>query len=66
MPFFNQQKGENDRRKYFVFNLQEGMLPTQLGLNPQPPDHQLDAHQTEPPRPAVQIRAAARETFSIF
>ena len=42
--------GENDRRKYFMINLHERMLPTWRGLNPQPPDHQLDAHPTEPPR----------------
>ena len=33
-------------------NLHERMLPTQLGLNPQSPDHQSDAHPTEPQRPA--------------
>ena len=27
MPFLNQQKGENDRRKYFMINLYERMLP---------------------------------------
>ena len=27
------------------------MLPTLHGSNQQPPDHQSDAHQTEPPRP---------------
>ena len=26
MPFLNQQKGENDRRKYFMINLHERML----------------------------------------
>ena len=39
LPFLNQRTGENDRRKYFVINLHERMLPT----NPQPPDHQWDA-----------------------
>ena len=28
------------------------MLPTRLGSNMQPPDHQMDAHPNEPPRPA--------------
>ena len=28
------------------------MLPIRRGSNPQPPDHQSDAHPTEPPRPA--------------
>ena len=31
-------------------NLHERMLPTRRGLNPQPPDHQSDAHPTEPLR----------------
>ena len=30
-------------------NLQERMLPTRRGLNPQPSDHESDAHPTEPP-----------------
>ena len=34
MPFLNQQKGENDRRKYFMINLQERMLPTLAGVEP--------------------------------
>ena len=29
----------NDCRKYCMINLHERMLPTQRGLNPQPPDH---------------------------
>ena len=34
-------------------NLHERMLPTRRGSNQQlPPDHQSDAHPTEPPRPA--------------
>ena len=28
MPFLHQRKGENDRRKYFMINLHERMLPT--------------------------------------
>ena len=35
-----------------MIKLHERMLPTQLGLNPHPPDHQSDAHPTEPPTPA--------------
>ena len=42
LPFLNQQKGENDRRKYFMINLHERMLPTSAGLNPRPPRLQLD------------------------
>ena len=34
MPFLNQQKGENDRRKYFMINLHERMLPTSAGVEP--------------------------------
>ena len=34
LPFFNQQKGENDRRKYFMINLHERMLPTSAGVEP--------------------------------
>ena len=30
LPFFNQWKGENDHRKYFVINLQDRMLPQQF------------------------------------
>ena len=42
MPFLNQQKGENDRRKYFMTSLHERMLPTSAGLHPRPPGLQLD------------------------
>ena len=31
LPFLNQRKGENDRRKYFMINLIERILPTQRG-----------------------------------
>ena len=34
LPFFNQRKGENDRRKYFMINLHERMLPTSAGVEP--------------------------------
>ena len=50
LPFLNQWKGENNRRKYFMINPHERKLLTQLGLNPQPPDHQSNPHPTEPPR----------------
>ena len=43
----NQQKGENDRRKYFLINLHKRML-----LDLRPPGHYLDVHLTESPRPA--------------
>ena len=29
-----QRKGENDRRKYFMINLHERMLPTSAGVEP--------------------------------
>ena len=50
MPFLNQQKGENDHRKYVMINCHERMLPTRWGSNPQSPDHQSDTYPTEPPR----------------
>ena len=34
LPFLNQRKGENDRRKYFTINLHERMLPTSAGVEP--------------------------------
>ena len=34
-------------------NHREKMLPNRRGSNPQPPDHQTDAHPTEPPRPLM-------------
>ena len=34
LPFLNQQKGENERRKYFMINLQKRMLPTSAGDEP--------------------------------
>ena len=30
----NQRKGENDRRKHFMINLHEKMLPTSAGVEP--------------------------------
>ena len=40
-----------------LLNLHERMLPTRRGSDPQPPDHQLDAHPTEPPRPTAYFGA---------
>ena len=37
MPFLNQRKGENDRRKYFVITLHERMLSTSVGVEPANP-----------------------------
>ena len=37
-------------------NLHERILLTWRGSNPQPPDHQLDAHPTKPPRQATNQR----------
>ena len=37
LSFLNQQKGENDHRKYFMVNLHE-RFPTWWESNPQPPD----------------------------
>ena len=34
LAFLNQRKGENDRRKYFMINLHERMLPTSAGVEP--------------------------------
>ena len=34
MSFLNQQKGENDHRKYFMINLPERMLPEPEGIKP--------------------------------
>ena len=34
LPFFNQLKGDNDRRKYFMINLHKRMLPTWSNQNP--------------------------------
>ena len=41
IPFLNQQKGENDRRNYFMINLHESMWPD-WGSNQQPLDAQSD------------------------
>ena len=34
LPFLNQQKGENDCRKYFMINLHKRMLPTSAAVEP--------------------------------
>ena len=58
LPFLNQRKGENHRRKYFMMVGREWPISTKecfwalRGSNPQPPDDQPDAHPTGPPRPA--------------
>ena len=43
---------ENDHRKYFTIKSPRKNVVDPAGSNSQPPDHQSDAHQTEPPRPA--------------
>ena len=48
----NQQKGENDRRKYFMIKSPQKNVATRWGLNPLSPDYQPDALPTEPSRPA--------------
>ena len=35
-------KGENDRRKYFMINLHERMLPIRRGSNSEPPDQRIN------------------------
>ena len=50
LPFLNQWNGENDRRNYFLIKSSQKNVTDRVGSNPQPPDHQSDAHQTEPPR----------------
>ena len=48
MTFLFQREGENYRRKHFMINLYERVLPNTA----QPSDHRSDAHLTELPRPA--------------
>ena len=48
--FLNQQKAEIDRRKYFMINLHERMLPTSAGVEPATSGLQSDEHPTEPQR----------------
>ena len=43
----------NERRKYFHdHSPRKNVADPAGGSNPQPSDHPLDAHPTEPPRPA--------------
>ena len=60
LPFLNQQKGENDRRKNFMIK-----SPQKNVANLQPPDHQSDVHPTEPPIPAsaLFVQAILSETL---
>ena len=50
LPFLNQQKRENDHRKYFMINLHKRMFSTWQGSNLKAPDQHLYAHPTESPR----------------
>ena len=48
LPFLNQQKGENARRKYFSWSVStKKCCWTWRGSSLQPPDYQLNAHLTE-------------------
>ena len=58
MPFLNQRKGENGRRKYFMNKSPWKNVADPLGY-PQPPDHQLDPHPTR-------ATEASRWYFEIF
>ena len=62
LPFLNQWKRENDRRKYFMISLYERMLPDRGRSNPQPSDHHSDEHPTKPPRPTNHIWCATLES----
>ena len=42
LSVLNQRKRENDRRKYFMINLQERVLPDSAGIEPATPDHHSD------------------------
>ena len=57
MPFLNQRKGENDRRKYFMINLHERMLPTSAGVEP--------ATSWSPVGRRIQLSHRGRYTFAI-
>ena len=52
LPFLNQQKGENDPRKYFMVKSPRKNVADPAGVEPSTSCHQSDAHPTEPPRPA--------------
>ena len=34
LPFLDQRKGENDRRKYYIINFDEIMFPDPVGIEP--------------------------------
>ena len=69
LPFLNQQKGENDRRKYFMINLYERMLLTSGGEGGRGSTRDLlvssrTEHPTEPPRPArIFVRIGSVKQF---
>ena len=52
LPFLNQQKGENDRRKYFMSKSPQKNVADPAGVESVTPYYQLGVHPTEPPRPA--------------
>ena len=58
LPFLNQWKGENDRRKYFLINLHERMLPTSAGVEPAIP--------WSPVRRRIQLSHRGLFLFDIF
>ena len=62
LPFLNKRKGENDCRKYFRINSTKECCRPSRG---QTPDHQLDAHPTEPPRSAEYL-VSLRDNFLQF
>ena len=51
MPVLIQPKEENNRRKYFMIKSPQKIVADRWGSNLHLPDHQADAHPTEPPRP---------------
>ena len=48
--FFCQKMTISGRKRMTVENIHERMLPTRLESTSQPPNHQSEAHRTEPPR----------------
>ena len=56
LPFLNQRKGDNDRRKYFMINLHERMLPTSAGVEP--------ATSWSPVGRRIQLSHRGRQLFS--
>ena len=53
MPFLNQWKDGNDRRKYFMIISRKDCCLPRWGSNLWPPGLQSDVHPTEPPRPTT-------------